>query len=148
MKNFWKWAGIIVAVLLLLVFFAGGVMIGLRGFGFMPMMHGGGYYSPMFGAGRMGLRMVFGLVSCLIPLTLIGLVAWGVFALGRNAGRRQVQQASPAPAMVAPAPGVIDQAPAAQPEEPVPAVETRACNHCGKPAQPDWSTCPYCGAAL
>ncbi len=29
-----------------------------------------------------------------------------------------------------------------------PAVEVRRCANCGKTAQPDWVTCPYCGKSL
>jgi hypothetical protein len=28
------------------------------------------------------------------------------------------------------------------------AKEIRNCSNCGKPSQPDWSTCPYCGNSL
>lgn len=29
-----------------------------------------------------------------------------------------------------------------------PAAAQRTCSHCGKPAQADWTTCPYCGQKL
>jgi uncharacterized membrane protein len=29
-----------------------------------------------------------------------------------------------------------------------PAVPNRTCSNCGKQAQSDWTTCPYCGKAL
>ena len=31
---------------------------------------------------------------------------------------------------------------------PAPAASQRACQNCGKAAQPDWNTCPYCGQPL
>jgi hypothetical protein len=31
---------------------------------------------------------------------------------------------------------------------PLPPGSERKCTHCGKPAQSDWITCPYCGNSL
>ena len=37
----------------------------------------------------------------------------------------------------------------AQPPQPAqPAAPARTCPNCGKPAQEDWKTCPYCGTTL
>jgi hypothetical protein len=30
----------------------------------------------------------------------------------------------------------------------LPAAPERKCANCGKPAQADWTTCPYCGKSL
>ena len=36
-----------------------------------------------------------------------------------------------------------------QPTQPAqPAATTHSCPNCGKPAQEDWKTCPYCGTPL
>ncbi|MDI6696663.1 MAG: zinc ribbon domain-containing protein [Anaerolineales bacterium] len=34
------------------------------------------------------------------------------------------------------------------PTQTIPPVSGRACQNCGKPAQVDWNTCPYCGQNL
>jgi hypothetical protein len=61
------------------------------------------------------------LLAFLLPLGLIILVVWGVIALVRR----------PVTTVTPPAPAV-----------------TRNCPSCGKSAQADWKTCPYCGQNL
>lgn len=34
------------------------------------------------------------------------------------------------------------------PSQTPPSISSRACPNCGKPAQTDWKTCPYCGHSL
>jgi hypothetical protein len=48
-------------------------------------------------------------------------------------------------------PAQVTQSVQATPAEPTPApmpASTRTCSNCGKPAQDDWQTCPYCGSPL
>jgi TRAP-type C4-dicarboxylate transport system permease small subunit len=80
-----------------------------------------GFVGPMsFGFGY----FAFGIFRLLIPLAVVGLAIYGVVALFRRKS---------SPAVTA---------------ETVPAVPTRTCASCGKPAQDDWKNCPYCGSAL
>jgi len=82
-------------------------------------------------------RMIFGGLFALglFLLVLVGIVAL-VDAIIR--GRRPAQIATP--------PQVVATTPQPSPE-PM-AVTTRTCSNCGKPAQDDWNTCPYCGNPL
>lgn len=82
----------------------------------------GGYGGMMGGFGHMGIFGFFGMaLMWLIPLGLLVLVVVGVVALV-NGLTRSGNTAAPLPA--------------------------RNCPSCGKPAQSDWATCPYCGTAL
>ncbi|NJD57964.1 MAG: hypothetical protein C3F13_17050 [Anaerolineales bacterium] len=83
------------------------------------------YYSHYYPGG--------GLFRGLLGLGFLVLVIVGVVALVNaiiNSNRRS--QALP-PAQVPPA---------------TPEVPARTCANCGKPAQEDWHTCPYCGNPL
>jgi hypothetical protein len=147
MKGFWKWLLITLGILILIGLVAtpfvmhsairvGGIPLAERGalqngpyfrgdldgnfalrgnYGRMPMRFG----MMPFG----GLMMVpfFGLF-CLISLGVLGLAIYGIIAL--------VNRPKAAPAVEAPA--VV---------EPV----TEPCTKCGKPLDPDWTSCPYCG---
>ncbi len=90
--------------------------------GFYPGMMGG---YGMMGRG-FGFFGPFGiLMGMLVPfggivLLLIGII--GLVANLANSGR----STTPSP----------------------PAIPARSCPNCGKPAQPDWSNCPYCGTLL
>jgi hypothetical protein len=93
---------------------------------FQGWMHGYGMMGGApgwlfpFGGGFMGVMMLFPI------LIVIALVAGGVWLLAnltRPAGT--------------PAPPFVTQAPAG-----------RVCSHCGRAAQADWNTCPYCGGTL
>jgi len=166
MKTFWKWViGIVIGLVILAVIVGGTFALGYfgprmaltlqargynggygpggmmrprgndqygnRGYGpgFYPhgmMGRGFGFMRPMmFGFGF----FPFGLFMWIIPLAVLGLAIYGVVALVRR------PPASAAPAAAAPA-EVASAAPA------------RTCGNCGKPAQEDWKTCPYCGTAL
>jgi uncharacterized membrane protein len=84
------------------------------------------YQNPGF-AGPMAYGQgffIFGIFRLLIPLAVVGLAIYGVVALFRR---------KPSPAVA------VDATPAAS---------TRTCASCGKPAQDDWKTCPYCGSTL
>jgi TRAP-type C4-dicarboxylate transport system permease small subunit len=76
-----------------------------------PMVYGSGFF-------------FFEIFRLLIPLAVVGLAIYGVFALFRR---------KPSPVVAA---------------EAAPAVPTRTCASCGKSAQDDWKNCPYCGNAL
>jgi hypothetical protein len=90
------------------------------------MMNSGsnGYISPL---GWLGMLWMW-----LIPLGLLLLVAVGIAALF---GSR------PAPVQ----PGF---APASTLTPATPTASERLCQSCGKAAQPDWNSCPYCGQLL
>jgi hypothetical protein len=154
MKNFWKWiVGIVivlvvVAALVTVSFAMRGAMgarfsagnIPERGWDAGPMARGGQYLNPHMGNGGgrgfshfggfmplgMGFMLIGGLFRGLVPLALLGLLAYGAYRLGKR---------NKAPIAVAATPT----------ETPAPA---RSCANCGKPAQEDWTTCPYCGTAL
>lgn len=114
-----NWLAItLVSILVILVLFWIGTMIGGWGYGGYGMMGGyGGHmgwgYSP-FGWFGMGLGMLF---MWLIPIGIIALVVFGVASLMRNTS-------NPAPLVQHP------------------------CPNCGKGAQADWQNCPYCGTNL
>ena len=95
--------------------------------GFAPFFPG-----PRYGFFGMGL-MMFG--RLLFPLLIGGLLVLLVVLIARSFS------AQPAPAAPTP-PGFAGQ-PA--PYQPSPAPETSPCAHCGRPLQPDWVACPYCG---
>ncbi len=85
-----------------------------------------GGYGGMMGGGFNSMHP-FGwggmLLGWLIPVGVIVLMVIGAVALVNNLNR---------------------SGSASQP----PAVLGRTCPNCGKPAQGDWSTCPYCGQKL
>jgi hypothetical protein len=91
-----------------------------------------GYYSPVRGifAGLLGLG--------LLMLIIVGIVALVNVIIRGNRPAQMTQTNQPAQTI--------------QPAQSVPAAEiaspTRTCSNCGKPAQEDWKTCPYCGNPL
>lgn len=140
MKKFWKWflgillvllivAGIVLAVIFLRHGFVGGFEA--RGFerqpGWnMPMMNGRGFHTlggrgfyPM-GGGLMFLGMG---LAWLLPLALIGLLVYGIFAIGKRAGSHAMSSSAPASVPMAAHP----------------------CPKCGQSVQDDWKHCPQCG---
>jgi hypothetical protein len=89
-----------------------------------------------FGFFRPGGLIFGGLFLCgLSLLVIVGIVALIDFIIRRNRPAQVTQTAQPAP--------TIQSASVA--EMPAP---TRTCSNCGKPAQEDWKTCPYCGNPL
>jgi hypothetical protein len=108
--------------------------------GFISMIFGGYGYGMM----RPGLRMmepyyyhspvrsVFGGLLCLgvILLVIVGIVALINALVNKNrpAETKTATQISTQPSEIS---------------EP-----SRNCGNCGKPAQQDWNTCPYCGNPL
>lgn len=99
---------------------------GWSGFGMMGPGHmrGGGMIGPghMRGGGMMGGwgMPFFGLGMLLWPLVIIGLIVIGGVWLVRGIG----------------APGARQLPPESS---------GQACAHCGRPLQPGWKACPYCG---
>jgi hypothetical protein len=88
-----------------------------------------GYFSPG--------RMIFGGLFALgiFLLVIVGIVALinAIVRGNRPAQVTQTPQQAPTPQSV----------PAAEMAAP-----TRTCSNCGRPAQEDWKTCPYCGNPL
>jgi uncharacterized membrane protein len=125
MRNIWKYliVGLVVLGLFALVglpFLARGLGL-YRGYG-NGMMGNWGYYPMMGGFGMLGGLIMFLLMG--LPVVLIVLAVAGVFGLLRR----------PETTVTPPAPST----PAA----------SRTCPDCGKPAQADWTACPYCGQKL
>jgi len=88
---------------------------------FFPRTDLGGY--GMMGPGMMGGFGMpffgFGMITMLLwPALIIGLIVFGVVWLVRNIGT---------------------------PAAPQPLAAALNCAHCGKPLQPGWKACPYCG---
>jgi hypothetical protein len=96
-----------------------------------------GYGGMMGGYGMMGgnygfvnplgwLGMAFGMtLMWLIPAGILFVIVAGAVALVNNLTR----PSNPSPGANLP-------------------VSSRVCQACGKPAQADWNTCPYCGQTI
>jgi len=125
--------GLVVLVVLLLglsllpMFFGGWGMMGRGGMlgGWCPWCGGTGRFG---GGGLMGglFGLIFSLLALLIPIGLLGLLIVGGVWLVRNVGRAT---AGAKKAVVMPAPA-------------------KTCPSCGRPTEPDWQNCPYCGEEL
>jgi hypothetical protein len=109
---------------LVALFFLPGVLMGRWGGGYVgwmgPAMMGGGMMGRSFGT-YTPFSFIFMGLMWLIPLGLLGLVIAGAAALFTALTRTGRRSAGAA---------------------------TRKCPECGRDAQADWSTCPYCGKAL
>jgi hypothetical protein len=122
MKSTFGWIlAIVFGLILLLV---------LPGLWMMGRFWTGGYGGMMGGPGMMGgygYMHPFGwdgmLLGWLIPVGVIVLLVVGAVALVNSLNRSR------------------------NPTQPL-AVPLRTCSNCGKPAQADWNTCPYCGQKL
>lgn len=130
MKNFWNWILGIVIVLVILF----GLGIGARllmanlypaavdgYYGFQHPMMGGRGFSP-FG-GMMSFGGGFMMLGWLVPLALVGLLAYGAYYLGK----RNLPPVAPPQAPLAP---------------------SAACPKCGQPVQAGWNHCASCGKKL
>ena len=120
-----KWILYILLGLVVLAVIAGIVFAVFGSYGYTMMRPGIRMMEPFRYSGFSPLRAIFGglLGLGVFVLVIVGIVAL-VNALVR--GNRPVQTTPPAQ-MAAP---------------------TRTCSNCGKPAQDDWKTCPYCGNPL
>ena len=123
MKNFWKW---FLGIALVLVLFFGPYLFRLLfptlgyGFGYGMMGNYGMTLAPGASAGVGGHGFFpFGGLMWFVPLGTLALVVLGIVWLVNNLnGSKNVQ------------------------------VPPRVCASCGKAAQADWKTCPYCGNNL
>jgi hypothetical protein len=146
MKKVLKWILYILLGLVALSVVAGVVVMvfgGLRYGGMMGpstryfgpdvrMMGPRGYYFH-------GGLPIFGALLCLgfLLLVIVGIVAFVNALVNRN---KPSQIAPLAPAATSPAQIAVPVAETTAPEH--------TCSNCGKPAQADWKTCPYCGNPL
>jgi zinc-ribbon domain len=130
MSKVLKWILYILLGLVVLAVIAGIVIVVFGGFRYGMMRPGFRMMEP-FRYSFSPFRMIFGglLGLGIFLLVIVGIVAL-VSALMR--GNRPAQMTSPAP-MTTPTQMVTP---------------TRTCSNCGKPAQDDWKTCPYCGNPL
>ncbi len=125
-----KWILYILLGLVVLGVIAGIVVAVFGGYGYTMMRPG---FRMMEGT-RFGFnptRMIFG---GLIGLGVFVLVIVGIVALV-TAIMRSNRPAQMTPPVQSTAPTQM-------------AVPSRTCSNCGKPAQDDWKTCPYCGNPL
>lgn len=119
-KNNWWIIGIVALVVFVLAF-GGGMMTNGWGHRSYSMMGNYGGYGTMGGWGfsPLGwLGMGFGMLFMWgIPLGATALIVFGIVALTRN-------------------------------NNPAPHSPQQTCPHCAKDVQTDWNTCPYCGTNL
>jgi len=122
-----NWTHVLVFGVVVLVVF-------LVGLSLLPMLFGDGYWgmgpgmmggwcpwcggTARFGGGGM-MGGLFMLLGLLIPLGLVGLLIVGGVWLVRNVGRATAPPAA-----------------------------AKTCPGCGRPAEPGWRNCPYCGKEL
>jgi hypothetical protein len=125
MKKAWKW---ILGIVLVLVVIAAFIVVPLV----LHNVWGYGIYDRDFGMmGRhsfmpFGGFMMLGMgLRWLVPLGLIGLLAYGAFRYGQRKAAPVIPPAAPA----APAPEVT-------------------CPKCGQPVQAGWNNCANCGKKL
>jgi hypothetical protein len=130
MRNFWKYllVGLLVLGLVLMValpFFSRGLGFN-RGFGmmgnwgFFPMTQAPAPWAGVGGFGILGGLMM--LLFMVLPIGLIVLAVAGVFSLLRRPDTTVIPSDTPA--------------------------ATRTCHACGKSADTQWTTCPYCSKKL
>jgi len=126
-----KWILYVLLGLVILAIIAGIVFAVFGGYSYTMMRPGFRMMAPYRSFGFSPLRAIFGGVFGLgiFILVIVGIIAL-VNALVR--GNRPAAYSQPT-----------------QPAAPVQsAAATRNCPNCGKPAQEDWKTCPYCGTQL
>lgn len=126
MKQFLKWAAIILGVLVLVAVAVISVL-GLFRFGGMPMM-ARGFHEPFRGGGYRLLLVPLMLGRLIIPLVFLALLFIGGYMIGRASRGPRVQATASTP-VIAPQSG-------------------GACPNCGKAVREDWNNCPYCGTNL
>lgn len=120
-----KWILYVLLGLVVLAVVAGIAFMIFGGFGYGMMRPGIRVMEPLRYHYFSPVRAIFG---GLLGLGVIGLVIIGIVALVNAIMHSNGKtQATPPVQMAAPA---------------------RTCSNCGKPAQEDWKTCPYCGNPL
>jgi hypothetical protein len=150
MNKFWKWFLIVLGVVIVLGVIAVVVIGFTHGFGRMGFDGGrfsgfdgfrhryGGFAMPgrPGGSGMMpGMGLIGLLLACFgiaVVVGAISLVIMGVMKMTSHGMMHTGGVTSPQP----------------PDENQIGVVPSRSCSHCGKPAQADWVTCPYCGEKL
>ena len=150
MNKFWKWFLIVLGIVIVLGVIAVAVIGFTHGFGRMGFDGGrfngfdgfrhryGGFAMPgrPGGFGMMpGMGLIGLLLACFGVAVVVGVIALVVLGITRMTTHRMIHTD-----------GMTSSTP--QVEKQTEAVPTRICSHCGKPAQADWVTCPYCGEKL
>lgn len=124
MNKVLKWSLYILLGLVILAVVAGIVFAVFGGYGYAMMRPGFRMMEPM----RFYFNPMRSIFGGLLGLGVLVLVIVGIAALVNAVVRGNRPMQTPPPAqMTAP---------------------TRTCSNCGKPAQEDWKTCPYCGNPL
>lgn len=123
MKNFWKW--ILGIVIVLVVLFGLGVGARLLLGNILPGADGAveGLRPHMMGGWSFGRMHPFGgfmRLGGLLPLILVGLLAYGAYWLGK---RKHATTQAPLP-------------------------EAAKCANCSQPVQSGWNNCPNCGEKI
>jgi hypothetical protein len=120
-----KWTLYVLLGLVVLAVLVGLGFLVFRGFGYGMMRPGFRMMEPLRYHSFSPFRAIFG---GLLGLGVVVLVIVGIIALVNAIvrGNRNIPSNTPAQ-MAAP---------------------VRTCSNCGKPAQEDWKTCPYCGNPL
>jgi hypothetical protein len=146
MSKVLRWILYIVLGLVVLAVVAGigFAIFGGLGHGYYMMRPGFRMMQPYrYGFGYGYARPFGGIFAGLLGLGILVLVIVGIVVLV-NAIMRGNR-----PAQVTP---TAQPTQTVQPAQSAAAVEmaapTRTCSNCGKPAQEDWKTCPYCGNPL
>ncbi len=130
-----RWILYILLGLVVLAIIVGIVFAVFGGYRYTMMGQGFRMMGPMRYYSFSPLRTIFGGLFGLgvFILVIVGIVAL-INALVRT--NRPIPSNPPA-AMTTPATAT-----------PATTTPTRTCSNCGKPAQDDWKTCPYCGSPL
>jgi hypothetical protein len=148
MNKFWKWFLIVLGIVIVFGVIAVAVIGFTHGFGQMGFDGGrfdgfdgfrhryGGFSMPgrPGGFGMMPGMGLFGLLlSCFGLAFVVGVIALVILGITRMT--KMVHTT-----------GTVSTA--SQEVNQTEAVPAWSCSHCGKPAQTDWVTCPYCGEKL
>jgi hypothetical protein len=159
MKNIWKWViGIVIVMVIIASVVCASVFVrnhmagirndvgAFRSYGFNPhmqpggqgfrfedhggMMQGYGYFHPMFGFGSIFFRG-------LIPLLLLGLLAYGIYRLGFHNAQKSENK------LMMNSEVVEDEA-----VNTTTSIEELKCSKCGEVVEEGWRNCPHCGKRL
>ncbi len=146
MSKVLKWILYVVLGLIALAVIVGIVVVifGGLGHGYYTMRPGFRMMEPYHYSYLNPGRMIFGGLLGLgfLILIIVGIVAL-ISVITRGNRPAQVMQATQPVPPTQPTPVAEMTAPTAET-----APLTRTCSNCGRPAQDDWKTCPYCGNPL